>query len=641
MKLVATGRELGADKFNDNESIHGTTPMTSSVNLWSSATERLKRMILHLLKKIACYSAINPGRIIVLITITSIALLLVGFNTNFKLVTNNRDLFTPFGSLSENHQGWIENQTDFADVANVSYFSVHSGGKNVLSVEGVSRVFKILSDIKALKSYSQICRSDKDNACKIGSVTNFWSSDPSAFMAKIPIYDDEEVIRVMSSKAYPNGALVHRQSIFGNSEPFIRFDRKDYSDEDTLLQTAEMYQSGISYPNGPEINEFEKEFSDLMSSLRKEWKNDGSEWRLEYLVLNTSVELEMKRAIDADSSLLVLAFGMMFLLCALYFAKRDLVQSQSMLGIGAVLSVLLSSMAVFGFLFCVGVPFTAMTQILPFILAGIGLDDAFIITSAFSRTDPNMEVANRVSKAIDEIGISIFLSTTTTFLAFMLSSISKVPAMRWFCFYAAPCVIVDFLFQISFFISYLVYDQRRMKVNRYDILCCWKSIDSESQPASAFSQVPENILSAKGQPVAGCLKSIDSESQPASDLNQVPEEELSATGQLVAGCRKSIDNESQPASDLSKVPVKELSATGQLVAAYIDILLRPVTKVIVLLIFATILALGIFSAMAMTQYFDFTMLFRSDSYATDYFYGIDHYANKFTSVFSTSIYFRK
>lgn len=581
VKLLTTARDqvsekeesVGSpDQFNDDTgSIHGITS-----NLWSSATDRIKGMILHVLKKIACYSATNPGRVIVFTTITSIALLVVGFNTNFRLVTDNLELFTPFGSLSEMHQDWIENESNFTVVPNYSFFNVHSGGQNVLSVEGVSRVFQILDAIKALKTYSRLCRSSNDNVCRIKSVTNFWSDDGSVFLAEIPIVDNEEVIRVMSGKMYPDRAPVHRQSIFGNYEPYIRLDKKDYTDEDILLQTAELYQSTISYPDGLETDEFEKEFADLMSRLRKEWKNDGSDWRLEYLLMNNSVEREMKRAIDKDISLLIIAFAMMFLLCALYFAKRNLVRSQSILGIGAVLSILLSLMAVFGFLFCVGVPFTSMTQILPFILAGIGLDDAFIITGALSRTDPSMEIVNRVSKAIDEIGISIFLSTITTCLAFMLSSITKVPAVRWFCWYAGPCVAVDFIFQMSFFISYLVYDHRRAKAHRYDIICCWKSTDSESQPAS--------------------------------DLSQVPEEKLSTTGQLVA--------------------------------SYIDILLRPATKVVVLLVFGSILTLGILSAMEMTQHFDFTIMFTSDSYVADYFYANDHYLNKYSASWATNIYFR-
>jgi len=143
--------------------------------------------------------------------------------------------------------------------------------------------------------------------------------------------------------------------------------------------------------------------------------------------------------------------------------------------------------------------------------------------------------------------------------------------VRWFCFYAAPCVMVDFLFQISFFISYLVYDQRRIDANRVDILCCF----------------------TKRKP-------------PASHENEGPKKKAWSTGEFMTG--------------------------------YINMLLQPVTKVAVLLIFAIILVFGILSALEMEQYFDLTMLVPTDSFVKDYFTAQDKYTRN--SIFSTVIYFR-
>jgi len=566
--------ENSANSFHDDGDSHPTAKNTY-MNQWLSINKRIKNLLLNLLKSIACYSAKNPGRVIALTTLTSITLIIVGVFTNFHVVTRNQELFTPIGSLTEIYQDWIDNESNYAESPYFTFITVHSGGENVLSVEGVSRVFQSWNAIKAMEKYDQVCGFDKEKDCRVISVTDFWSHNSSMFMEEIATDDDEEAIRVMSNKTYPNGSIVDRNGILGNSEPFVRLHMDYYSDEAALLQSAELYKLIIAYPKSIEADEFEKDISGVLSKIRKEWEADGNEWRLEY-ILNSSIENEMKRTIDKDIPLLVLAFIMMFVLCALYFAKRDPVQSQSIIGIGAVLSIVLSLMAVFGFLFSVGVPYTAMTQLIPFILAGIGLDDAFIITGAFSRTDPNMEMVNRVSETMDQIGISIFLSTTSTFLAFMLGSTTKIPAVRWFCYYAALCVMIDFVFQISFFISFLVYDQRRIDAKRCDILCC--------------------------------LKLTNQEQSPELYLTQVPEERLSMTGRLMAG--------------------------------YLNILLQPVTKVMVLIIFAAIFILGLLSAMQMTQYFDFTMLVSRDSFVNDYFQAVDSYANKNYSFYSANIHFR-
>ena len=116
-------------------------------------------------------------------------------------------------------------------------------------------------------------------------------------------------------------------------------------------------------------------------------------------------------------------------------------------------------------------PFSS-TQILPFIMFGIGLDDAFIIYGAYGRTDPSLSAPDRVEKAIEDIGMSITLTTLTTTLAFGLGSLSSIPAVFWLCVYAFPTVLIDYFYQLTFFIAVLSLDERRVKARRKDCCCC-------------------------------------------------------------------------------------------------------------------------------------------------------------------------
>ena len=59
-----------------------------------------------------------------------------------------------------------------------------------------------------------------------------------------------------------------------------------------------------------------------------------------------------------------------------------------------------------GLLFICGVPFTSITQMLPFILFGVGLDDAFVLVGAFDRTDEAASTGERVHAAIEDVGVS-------------------------------------------------------------------------------------------------------------------------------------------------------------------------------------------------------------------------------------------
>jgi predicted RND superfamily exporter protein len=174
----------------------------------------------------------------------------------------------------------------------------------------------------------------------------------------------------------------------------------------------------------------------------------------------------------------------MSVLCVLLFARRDKVLSRSWLGFGAVVTVLLAISASFGLLFCFGVPFTSLTPLLPFIMFGVGLDDAFIISGAYARTDHTKDAVARIDDTMEDIGGTILLTTLTSTLAFALGCVSSIPAVRYLVMYAFPTIMIDFLFQITFFVALIVIDQRRVEANRRD--CCFCCTAKDVSDASAL-----------------------------------------------------------------------------------------------------------------------------------------------------------
>lgn len=84
----------------------------------------------------------------------------------------------------------------------------------------------------------------------------------------------------------------------------------------------------------------------------------------------------------------------------------------------------------YGLLFLIGVPLTSATQVLPFVLFGVGLDDSFLLFNAYERTDSKKEAIDRIADAIDEIGVSMFVTTATSTLAFGLGCLSSIPVVR-------------------------------------------------------------------------------------------------------------------------------------------------------------------------------------------------------------------
>ena len=104
--------------------------------------------------------------------------------------------------------------------------------------------------------------------------------------------------------------------------------------------------------------------------------------------------------------------------------------------------------------------------------SGIGLDDAFIISGSYARTDPQKDLVLRVEETIEEVGLSITLTSLTSATAFALGCTSSVPAVNWLVLYAFPTVIIILIYQLTFFVATIVIDERRIAANRRDC-CCW------------------------------------------------------------------------------------------------------------------------------------------------------------------------
>ncbi|CEL94251.1 unnamed protein product [Vitrella brassicaformis CCMP3155] len=130
-----------------------------------------------------------------------------------------------------------------------------------------------------------------------------------------------------------------------------------------------------------------------------------------------------------------------------------------------------------------GFKFGPLHSTLPFLLLGIGVDDAFIITSAFHHTydadaypmESSIPLHERVALAMSHAGMSITLTSITDALAFGIGASTTIPALSSFCAYASFGILWCYLLQVFFFTACLVVDQWRAQRQIYDFLCCIKA----------------------------------------------------------------------------------------------------------------------------------------------------------------------
>lgn len=207
-----------------------------------------------------------------------------------------------------------------------------------------------------------------------------------------------------------------------------------------------------------------------------------------FLQTGRSIDDELARAVSGDIALFAAALTIMCTFCCLILGRNapctGCLHSRVLLGIGGVGLIMLSMGAGYGLCSALGIDFTTLQSILPFILIGIGVDDMLVITAAFDRVTrihPNDPVEERIRKAYARCGPSISLTSVTDFAAFALGAVSKLPAIRFFCLYAAVSIMMTYLLMCTAFAAMLAADARRQDAGRLDCLPCIRAKESESQ----------------------------------------------------------------------------------------------------------------------------------------------------------------
>ncbi|KAJ8614618.1 hypothetical protein CTAYLR_008988, partial [Chrysophaeum taylorii] len=185
------------------------------------------------------------------------------------------------------------------------------------------------------------------------------------------------------------------------------------------------------------------------------------------------------------------------------YSPRSRERSRGLLGLGAVLTVILSTVesqslcvflncmsvlaAAFGIAIGLNVPFSPSTtvafRVAIFLVLGIGLDDSFVIMGAVEDRlddDPSISpldsdarqviassatvedvTAKRIVHTLASAGPSITVTSLTDAAAFIAGSFVDIPDIAAFNRFCAVSVLVDYAMQLTFFVALFTLDQRR------------------------------------------------------------------------------------------------------------------------------------------------------------------------------------
>ena len=189
---------------------------------------------------------------------------------------------------------------------------------------------------------------------------------------------------------------------------------------------------------------------------------------------------EFGSAIRGDVAKLGSSYVAILFFMFIMLSRRDTVHSMMGMGVVTILIVGLSYLGCMGAGAYLGLSNNQLNNNIPFLLLGLGVDDAFVLAAEFLKAaDEDREKKRTIEDYVIDTakhgGISILITSATDALAFLVGAYTVLPALSWFCTFAGIGVIFCFVLQVTLFLPALLINARRAEQNRLDCLCCIKA----------------------------------------------------------------------------------------------------------------------------------------------------------------------
>ncbi|CAI5443983.1 unnamed protein product [Caenorhabditis angaria] len=151
-------------------------------------------------------------------------------------------------------------------------------------------------------------------------------------------------------------------------------------------------------------------------------------------------------------------------ICCCVFSWR---RSRPWLAIGGVFSAAMAIASAVGILLMMGYGMTSVAYSMPFIVFSVGVDNVFILLSAWRSTPSTASFEHRMEETFADAAVSITVTSLTDLISFGVGCATPFPSVQMFCAYAVAAVIFTYIYQLTFFAAVMVFTNRREVANRH------------------------------------------------------------------------------------------------------------------------------------------------------------------------------
>lgn len=216
---------------------------------------------------------------------------------------------------------------------------------------------------------------------------------------------------------------------------------------------------------------FEEKFIETMQRLKRELDTDDI--KIYYAAGRSYGDISSKTLFQ-DIDKLFIGVGLMMIYMILVLSKYSWVEIRFTLTTVGLLNVgmaYISGCGLSSLLFFYSPVHTSLF----FIILGLGVDDIFVIMSALREVKSetkNLKLPEIMGRTLEKAGASITITSLTDIIAFFVGGTTVLPSLKSFCIFAGICILMTYLYVVTFFVAVLTLDEKRLMKNRDGIVPC-------------------------------------------------------------------------------------------------------------------------------------------------------------------------
>ncbi|TRY67572.1 hypothetical protein TCAL_07820 [Tigriopus californicus] len=221
--------------------------------------------------------------------------------------------------------------------------------------------------------------------------------------------------------------------------------------------------------------DFEKEMiASLLESSKEAEERSGVKI---YVNVARSFNDITAEAIFFDAVKMAAGYFLMFFYTMFFLGRINLVEHRTWIAAGGIFSVAMGLGIAFGITSAIGLPYTPIHGILPFLALGIGIDDMFVIVQCWYNLSPEEQkrgLKEKIGLTMQHAGVAITVTSLTDVFAFGVGAVTILPGLQTFCVTCAIAIASIYILQASWFAALLSLDERRIRARRDGLAPCIK-----------------------------------------------------------------------------------------------------------------------------------------------------------------------